>query len=666
MEAVNICPNCCNAEMAGGTCPKCGYVRPETPELTHTLPLGKMLTDRYFIGKPLGEGGFGITYIGYDTRLNLRVAIKEYYPSAFANRSPDTHAIYSYSGEKEEYFKKCLDRFMNEAKRLAVFAGEPSIVTVRDCFLENGTAYIVMEYIDGDSLKTILSQVGRIDENTALEMIKPIIKTLAMMHKDNIIHRDIAPDNIMVEHGGTARLIDFGSATEQKNDGKSTIAMVKRGFAPPEQHDENHARHGTWTDVYSICATLYNIIEGEVPVDSVERLRGEKLKEFTAPVSERTKKAILNGLELSPEKRTQTMDELYKQLPDPKIKDDGPPPPPPPPPPLFKIIAGIAAAVVVVTVGGIVISNLASSPVIDPDPPVTTAESDTAPASETTSPPVPGDFGEKHYTYMPPSYAGLTLSESIETYSNGGSYTSSHLNESGGQAGFVIDYEPEKYLTISYTTDESSQVYKGRHPMIDLIITENNFGSVYIGESLDSKYSGEGYFFDDYNSSAFGWYTFVDGLRNGTGYRRDGNNVYIEEYEDDESVSEEVAPRETDANGNNTFILNEEAGLEFYVDSTEEVFRKNGVNEYFGYLELDGAKYRGQIVNGAIEGLGIYIWDSGDVLIAEFDNGVDYYGYLYESSTGKSYLTKVIDGKRKKIKEIEGINIDFNAFFGLN
>jgi serine/threonine protein kinase len=316
MDFMKICPNCCKAEISDGECPVCGY-KPTTESVkTHTLPIGSMLASRYFLGKTLGEGGFGITYIGFDTRLESRVAVKEYYPTAFASRehTGSTHTVYPYSGEKEEYFKRGLDRFIMEAKRLSKFSDEPAVVNVRDFFSENGTAYIVMEFVDGDSLKTVLEKHGRINEKSALILIKPIIKALAKMHKEGIVHRDIAPDNIMIEPKGTARLIDFGAAMEQTGDNKSTIAMIKHGFAPEEQHDNNHSRQGSWTDVYAICATLYNILEGTVPTDSFDRLRGEEIKEFTADVSENIRNAIFKGLEISPKNRIQTMDELLRYL----------------------------------------------------------------------------------------------------------------------------------------------------------------------------------------------------------------------------------------------------------------------------------------------------------------------------------------------------------------
>jgi serine/threonine protein kinase len=286
------------------------------PEINYTLPIGSILNERYFIGKILGEGGFGITYLGYDTKLEMKVAIKEYYPDGYANREHTTtaHTVYSYTGEKSEFFNHGIERFIKEAKRLSKFSGQPGVVNVRDYFSENNTAYIVMEFVEGTSLKNVLMQHGKISEKSALEFMEPIIKTLAKIHKAGIIHRDISPDNIMLEPDGKAVLIDFGAATETEAEKKSTVAMVKKNFAPEEQYDDNYDRQGTWTDVYSMCATLYNILQGVPPIDVLSRLRGDKLAEFKANISAATKKAIMHGLEISAEERIKTMDELLEEL----------------------------------------------------------------------------------------------------------------------------------------------------------------------------------------------------------------------------------------------------------------------------------------------------------------------------------------------------------------
>ncbi|MDR0974872.1 MAG: protein kinase [Ruminococcus sp.] len=317
MKNIRICPNCYNGEISDEKCPVCGFVPGGEAVLSHTLPVGTSLQERYFVGKVLGEGGFGITYVGFDTRLDMKVAIKEYYPVGYANRkhNDNTHSVYSYVGYKTEVFEKGMERFIKEARRLSKFAKEPGVVTVTDFFNENNTAYIVMEYVEGDSLKDVLAEHGKIAEKSVLEMLEPIISTLEKMHKAGIIHRDIAPDNIMLESDGKAKLIDFGAAAEvEASSGKSTIAIVKSGFAPEEQYDNNRDRQGSWTDVYEICATMYAAIEGTTPPDAIARLRGVALPPMNENVSEKTRTAIENGLIMAVEKRTQTMGQLLSEL----------------------------------------------------------------------------------------------------------------------------------------------------------------------------------------------------------------------------------------------------------------------------------------------------------------------------------------------------------------
>lgn len=356
------CPACFKqTAMNEGVCSACGFDEHSPVINTHLLPVGTLLANKYKIGKMLGEGGFGITYLGFDTLLEMKVAVKEYYPGGFANRehTDNTHSVYSYPGERGEYFQRGMERFMKEAKRLSKFAGEPGVVTVRDFFYENNTAYIVMEFVEGTSLKNVMKQHGKISEASVLIMLEPIIETLAKMHKAGILHRDIAPDNIMLQPDGTAKLIDFGASADIESNNNSTLVIVKYGYAPEEQHDRTRARQGTWTDVFGICATIFCAIEGVPPTDSSDRLRGAAMSEFTVPVSEKTKRAIMNGLALYPTDRTQTMDDLLRELHTEVI----PPIPPKPPKPIKKspakliaAIGGIAAAIAI-TIGIFVIAG---------------------------------------------------------------------------------------------------------------------------------------------------------------------------------------------------------------------------------------------------------------------------------------------------------------------
>jgi serine/threonine protein kinase len=303
-----------------GICKSCGFNAKAPRKVTDKLPLTTSLKGRYMVGRVLGQGGFGITYVGYDIKKNRKIAIKEYYPNNYAERetSSKKHTVYSYSSEdKLAVFNRGLDRFVKEGQRLSKFASAPGIVTVYDMFKENGTFYIVMEFVSGKSLKQVLKEKGgRLPEQEVLKLLKPVIVSLGYVHSEGLIHRDIAPDNIMIQPDGTAKLIDFGAASEAISDGAGTIAMHKPGYAPEEQYDTSgHQRQGTWTDVYAISATIFKAIEGKTPPDAIERLTGNKpFNGFTLPVSESTKKAIMHGLEIYQKDRIKDISGLLAEL----------------------------------------------------------------------------------------------------------------------------------------------------------------------------------------------------------------------------------------------------------------------------------------------------------------------------------------------------------------
>ncbi|MBQ8696086.1 MAG: protein kinase, partial [Clostridia bacterium] len=177
-------------------CPFCGNpVHAEVPA-HHLLP-GTILNGKILVGAALGEGGFGITYIGRDLNLDIKVAIKEFYPNGYVNRSnsfsPDV--TFSVSDDGKDFFVKGKERFLREARILARFSSEPGVVEVRDFFEEHNTAYIIMEYLDGEDLKAYLKRNGPMQPGRALELLLPVMKTLTKIHAQGLIHRDISPDN---------------------------------------------------------------------------------------------------------------------------------------------------------------------------------------------------------------------------------------------------------------------------------------------------------------------------------------------------------------------------------------------------------------------------------------------------------------------------------------
>ena len=183
-------------------CPHCGYVHGTPPKEAYHITPGSLLAGRYIIGRVLGFGGFGITYIGYDQVLETKVAIKEYMPGEFSTRMPNQQMVTVYSGERAEQFHEGMLKIIDEARRLAQFQNEPNIVHIYDCFEANNTAYIVMEYLDGESVKELLARTGKIPVDQALDIVLKVISAMKKVHEIGIIHRDIAPDNIYILKDG--------------------------------------------------------------------------------------------------------------------------------------------------------------------------------------------------------------------------------------------------------------------------------------------------------------------------------------------------------------------------------------------------------------------------------------------------------------------------------
>ena len=310
---MTLCPFCMR-ETAEEVCPHCGKLVSYVGDPTH-LQAGYVLTGThpYIFGAPLGQGGFGITYIALDMDTNQRVAIKEYFPT-FCARRGENMTVLSYLGQDAVY-NKGRDRFLDEARVLKSLSDLKSIVNVLDFFELNNSAYLVMEFLEGDSLKSHAQKHGKFPAQAFLQQLKPLMEDIEQMHQRGVVHRDIAPDNIILTPDGQMKLIDFGAARSYVGD-KSMTVVVKKGFAPIEQY----MRHGSTaaTDVYAIAATIYYCITGVVLPDSAERqYDGKTLRSPTslgADLTSKQEQALEKALLLHPADRTQSVFELLKVL----------------------------------------------------------------------------------------------------------------------------------------------------------------------------------------------------------------------------------------------------------------------------------------------------------------------------------------------------------------
>lgn len=243
------------------------------------LAEGHRLNGRYRVCRSLGQGGFGITYLAADELLGQNIVIKEYFPAVLAGRATDG-SVRIEQEEGREAFEEGRSRFLREARILTSLLDVPGVVKAWNYFQENQTAYLVMEYVQGISLRSWLEQHGEVSFEEALRMLKPVVLALAGIHKKGLLHRDITPDNLMVGENGTVKLLDFGSARSylrEKDSEMTQTVLLKSGYAPPEQYDGKSVQ-GPWTDLYALCATMYEMITGCMPEDAIQRQIRDELE----------------------------------------------------------------------------------------------------------------------------------------------------------------------------------------------------------------------------------------------------------------------------------------------------------------------------------------------------------------------------------------------------
>lgn len=313
MELNKICPHCMREVEEGAFCPHCGKNVAERQQ----LPPFTILNGKYLVGDVLGEGGFGITYIGLDLTLEIRVAIKEFFPAGHVARdSATTTQVTVFAGQDEENIARWQEEFLDEARCLVKCKELPGVVDVKGFFNENNTAYFVQEFLDGMTLKDYMASLGgKIPVDVLMPAMEPVVVALAQVHNHGLIHRDISPDNIMRLKDGTMKLFDFGAA-KLLGDTSEKSMVLKPGYAPEEQYRKN-GNQGPWSDVYALCATFYKCLTGETPVEANERMRQDILKApsmYGVMIPPAIEATLLQGMAVYAENRIQNMNALHTAL----------------------------------------------------------------------------------------------------------------------------------------------------------------------------------------------------------------------------------------------------------------------------------------------------------------------------------------------------------------
>lgn len=268
----NLC-SLCFKESTKDVCDECMASKP----MPGSIRSGTILNGKYMVGKVLGKGGFGITYVGYDLIEKRRVAIKEFFPSGIVYRNTQQTQVSVSDDDEKNVFHNGIEKFISEAQTLNSLSSHPNITNIYECFKENNTAYYVMEYLEGDDLKRYYEKNGTILEYDALRIMRDVCNALDFVHKKSILHRDISPDNIFLLSDGSVKLIDFGAARRRVEGESIKLSVIlKHGYAPLEQYQDK-GNQGAWTDIYALGASMYFMMTGRLVPDCMSRLENPAL-----------------------------------------------------------------------------------------------------------------------------------------------------------------------------------------------------------------------------------------------------------------------------------------------------------------------------------------------------------------------------------------------------
>lgn len=302
-----ICLNCFGSlDSVTGVCKRCGRRAAIVQPIADIIAPRTLLAGRYLISTPLGRGGFGITYKAYDMLTCTCVAIKEFYPKGYAKRYPNSCVVDVGTPENAKMFNYWLTAFIQEAKVLTSIKHLNGIVSLLDFFLTNNTAYIVMEFLQGMTLhKFINGRGGRLHMTETLNIMRPVIEILLLLHQNGIIHKDISPENIQIVDNRIIKLIDLGAASIYTQNVQKPFFVLKKGYSPIELYSQGGAQ-GPWTDIYELAATIYTCLVGTPPPEATERRINDKIvppSQLGVKIQPVREKSLLKALSVYPKDR---------------------------------------------------------------------------------------------------------------------------------------------------------------------------------------------------------------------------------------------------------------------------------------------------------------------------------------------------------------------------
>ena len=318
MELQQLCMGCMEDKGYRVQCSQCGYAEDAAPKLSYYLQPRTVLHDKYLVGRTLGQGGFAITYLAWDVNLGIKLAIKEYFPIDLVYRIPGEELVAIHSQAQDTIFANNMEKFLQEARALARFIDHPNIVSVTDFFQANRTAYLVMHYIEGVTLRDHLGRSGeKLPFNLTMEIMMPVMDALRVIHEAGLLHRDISPENVFISKGGRVILIDFGAVRRSTTANDNSVSVVmKPGYTPEEQY-RSYGVQGPPTDMYATAATIYRTITGKMPPNSLDRLDQDNLippSELGVEIKPEQEEALLKAMAVNAGDRFKNIADFQQAL----------------------------------------------------------------------------------------------------------------------------------------------------------------------------------------------------------------------------------------------------------------------------------------------------------------------------------------------------------------